>query len=98
MIYAIATAGRSLKNAMGNKITDKKMITDIARRIGVAESAAEKTCEAFFFEEILQNLEQCRTVTVKKLGTFYIKATEPTRTFKFNPSRRLRKILGWSIK
>ncbi len=80
-----------------DKITDKDIITAIADETGLNESVARKICDVLF-EKIFQSLEQCQTVTIQNFGTFYIKATEPRRTFKFNPSNRLRKALGWSVK
>lgn len=82
---------------MANKITEKEIILSVVKNTGVAENVVKKISESLFVE-IVKNLDQCRTVTVKDFGTFYIKPTQPTRTFKFNPSQRLRRSLGWSVK
>jgi DNA-binding protein HU-beta len=82
---------------MVNRITEKEIITAIAQQTGINESLIKKIFESVFVE-IVKNLDQRRTVTVKDFGTFYIKPTELTRTFKFNPGQRLRSVLGWSTK
>ena len=76
---------------------ESQEIAEIISETGIAESVVRKICTSQF-EKIFKNLEQCQTVTIENFGTFYIKVTEPTRTFKFNPSKRLRGALGWSAK
>ena len=75
--------------------TDKEIISKVAGKVDVDPSIVEKVSQAIF-DEITDALEKCHPVNIKNFGTFFIRSTSPTRTFKFSPSQKLRSILGWS--
>jgi DNA-binding protein HU-beta len=47
-------------------------------------------------EEIYESLKRGESVSIRNFGTFYVRVESQTWVFKFNPSQRLRKVLGWS--
>ena len=47
-------------------------------------------------EEIYDSLKHRESVQIRNFGTFYIRQEHNSCVFKFNPSQRLRKLLGWS--
>jgi hypothetical protein len=40
--------------------------------------------------------KQGQSVSLRNFGTFYVRPERSNWVFKFNPSQRLRKLLGWS--
>ena len=77
------------------RITDKEIVSKVADKTGVDSNTVAKISQAVF-KEITNALEKSHPVNIKDFGTFFIRPTTPTRTFKFSPSQRLRNILGWS--
>jgi hypothetical protein len=77
------------------RITEKEITNKVAGKVGVDPDTVEEVSQAIF-NEITDALEKCHPVNVKNFGTFFIRSTSPTRTFKFSPSQKLRSILGWS--
>jgi DNA-binding protein HU-beta len=78
-------------------MNEKELIFNIVNETGVETGTVEKVFNATI-EQILQSLKQCESVTIRNFGRFYIRAgyRSQTKVFKFTPSQRLRKILGWS--
>ncbi len=77
------------------KVSTKELIKKIVRKSGFEEKTVSDISN-YIFEEIIEELEQCHSVNIKDFGTFFVRATLPTRIFKFNPCQKLRYILGWS--
>ena len=75
----------------------KELIPEIANATGVETEVVEKVFDAAI-EQIVQSLKRCESVTIRNFGRFYIRAGRHSASmvFKFSPSQRLRKILGWS--
>lgn len=80
-----------------DKISTKDLILKVAQKTGLDQDIVEKVVDQFI-EEVARSLENCHPVNIKNFGTFFIRPTAPTRTFKFNLSQKLRSILGWSSK
>jgi DNA-binding protein HU-beta len=47
-------------------------------------------------EEIIAALGRGESVSLRDFGSFYVRPEAGAWVFKFNPSQRLRKLLGWS--
>jgi DNA-binding protein HU-beta len=46
-------------------------------------------------DETYQALRRGERVSVRGFGSFYVRPERDSWAFKFNPSQRLRKVLGW---
>lgn len=73
----------------------KELNARVVEKSGLKISTVEKVSHCLF-EEMINAFTECRPVNIKDFGTFFIRATVPTATFKFNPSQRLRALFGWS--
>ncbi len=49
-----------------------------------------------FLDEIYEALKRGECVSLRGFGSFYVRPERESCVFKFNPSQRLRKVLGWS--
>ena len=77
-------------------MNEKELIQNIARETGADIEVVEKVFNATI-EEIFQSLKNRESVTIRNFGRFYIRpGHSETMVFKFSPSQKLRKILGWS--
>jgi DNA-binding protein HU-beta len=76
-------------------INKKALIERVALVTRQPKDEVETFLEATL-EEILRSLGQRESVSLQNFGTFYIQQRRESCVFKFNPSQRLRKILGWS--
>jgi DNA-binding protein HU-beta len=80
---------------MSDRIDKTALIERIAKRIGNSAVTIEKITDAMV-EEIYEALKQGECVTLKNLGSFYVRPEQESWVFKFNPAQRLRKLFGWS--
>jgi DNA-binding protein HU-beta len=80
---------------MSDRIEKDELIERISRRTGNSPKTVEKFVDATL-EEIYEALKQGKRVSLKNLGTFYVRPERTSWVFKFNPSQRLRKLFGWS--
>ncbi len=78
-------------------MNEKELISNIVKETGVDAEVVEKVFNATN-EQIVQSLKNCESVTIRNFGRFYIRAGRHSSSmvFKFSPSQRLRKILGWA--
>jgi DNA-binding protein HU-beta len=78
-------------------MNEKELIPNIVSKTGVETEIVEKVFDTAI-EQIVQSLKRCESVTIRNFGRFYIRAGRHSSSmvFKFSPSQRLRKILGWS--
>ena len=58
---------------------------------GTVEEILEAT-----LEEIYLSLKQGESVSLRNCGTFYVRKERESWIFKFNLSKRSRKLFGWS--
>ena len=49
-----------------------------------------------FLDEIYQALKRGDSVSLRGLGSFYVRPGDESWLFRFNPSQRLRALFGWS--
>lgn len=76
-------------------INRKALIEQVSLKTGQPKNYVETVLDATL-EEIITSLKQGESVSIQNFGTFYIQQRGGSCVFKFNPSQRLRKILGWS--
>ena len=49
-----------------------------------------------FLDEIYEAFKRSECVSLRGFGSFYVRPEPESWVFKFNPSQRLRRVLGWS--
>lgn len=81
-------------------MTDRINKKELARRIAEKESIDLKTAEAqidLVFDTIYEAIKAGESVTIRNFGNFYVRDRfQEASTFKFNPSSKLKAVLGWS--
>ena len=80
---------------MTNRIDEKVLIDRIAQRTGKPHDEVKMLVEVTF-EEIYEAFKREERVSIRNFGSFYIKVHRDSTAFKFNPSQKLRALLGWS--
>ena len=77
-------------------MNEKELIPKIASETGYKIQTVEKVFNATI-DQIFQSLKRSESVTIRNFGRFYIRSGHSdTMVFKFSPSQKLRKMLGWS--
>jgi DNA-binding protein HU-beta len=66
----------------------------VSARLNRDTEAVAEIVEAFL-DETYQALRRGDCVFVRGFGSFYVRPERDSWVFKFNPSQRLRKVLGW---
>ena len=77
------------------RIDKKELVRRISKRVPKVTGTVEEIVDATL-EEIYEALKQGECVSLRNFGTFYVRPERDSWVFKFNPSQRLRKLLGWS--
>jgi DNA-binding protein HU-beta len=72
-----------------------RLVEQVVKRTGNSAKTVEKIVDAAL-EEIYAALKRGESVSLRNFGTFYVRPERSTWVFRFNPSQRLRKLLGWS--
>jgi len=80
---------------MSDRIDKSALITLVTDRVGRDREMVEEIVEATL-QEIYEALKRGECVSLRDLGTFYVRPERDSWCFKFNPSQRLRKLFGWS--
>ncbi len=80
---------------MSERIDKDELISRVSTRVGKGTGTVGEIVEATL-EEIYEALKQGESVSLRNLGTFYVRPERNSWVFKFNPSQRLRKLFGWS--
>ena len=80
---------------MPTTINKQEIIRRVAARTGKDIPEAELMVDATL-EEIYEALKHSESVTLRNFGKFYVRLTNNSTVFKFDPSQRLRAIFGWS--
>jgi DNA-binding protein HU-beta len=80
---------------MSAKVKKKEFIRALAQRMNTDEQTAEQWVEAYT-DTLLAAFSRGEGVTIDGLGGFYVDNRGNSTAFKFNPSQRLRSLLGWS--
>jgi DNA-binding protein HU-beta len=79
---------------MNERIDKKALVNLVATRTGKDNATVEKILDATL-EEIYEALKRGECVSLRNLGTFYVREGRSSWVFRFNPSQRLRKLFGW---
>jgi len=77
------------------KIKHKEFVKLYAEKMNCSEATAEKYLNGFI-ETLYDNFKKHKAVTIKNFGNFYLSKRKESIAFKFNPSQKLKAILGWS--
>ncbi|MGD1904441.1 MAG: HU family DNA-binding protein [Leptolyngbyaceae cyanobacterium] len=80
---------------MANSVSKKEFIQILAHHMNVDETKASRWVNGMI-NTFYKVFAQGRGVTLNGFGTFYLDPRSSTSAFKFNPSQKLRKLLGWS--
>jgi len=80
---------------VADRITKQDLVQLVSQRTNrEAESVAEIVDATI--EEIYEALKRGESVSLRNFGTFYVRVEWQSWVFKFTPSQRLRRVLGWS--
>lgn len=80
-------------------MTDRLQKQKIAQRLAARMATDEKTAVAWLdavTETLCEAISAGESVTPPGFGGFYVREERNGRAFKFNPSQRLRALLGWA--
>lgn len=80
---------------MAETTTTKEFIRALAEHMKSSEAEAEAWTQGMI-DTMYKEFRKGKSVTLKNFGNFYVKRSSSTWTFKFNPSQKLRFLLGWS--
>ena len=80
---------------MADRIDKKQLVDRVFERTGRDRALVGEIVEATL-EEIYEAIKREECVSLRNLGTFYIRRKRNSCAFKFNPSQRLRKLFDWA--
>jgi DNA-binding protein HU-beta len=78
-----------------DRVDKQALVRAVSQRVHRKGEAVEKIVDTFL-EEIYKAVKQGKSVSLRDFGSFYVRPEPGTWVFRFNPSQRLRKLLGWS--
>jgi nucleoid DNA-binding protein len=73
----------------------KEFISLLAKRMNTDESTAKQWVDAYT-ETLYEIFQSGNGVTIDGLGGFHLNRKHSGNVFKFNPSQKIRALLGWS--
>ena len=76
-------------------LSAKDLAKKLCKRSGLSETQSQEAIE-IIFDEIYQGIKKGNSVSLRNIGKFYVKPTPSSWIFKFSPSQKWRKMLGWS--
>ena len=80
-------------------MTKRTQKNEFVRRLAERMDADEATAAAWvdaFVETLYDSFKAGESVTLTGFGNFYVRPERESWVFRFNPSQRLRALLGWS--
>jgi DNA-binding protein HU-beta len=80
-------------------MTERVQKDELARRLSARMQSDQQTAAVWidaFVETLYESFEAGESVTIKGFGNFYVRPERSSWVFRFNPSQRLRALLGWS--
>jgi DNA-binding protein HU-beta len=80
---------------MTDRVKQSELVRRAAQRVDRDEAAVAAVVDAFL-EEIYEALRRGRSVSLRGFGSFSVRPEREAWVFRFNPSLRLRALLGWS--
>jgi DNA-binding protein HU-beta len=87
--------GRSARASMAERVDKPELVGRVARRLDRDGETVAEIVDGFL-EEIYAALKGGEGVSLRGFGSFYVRAERDSWVFKFNPSQRLRALVGWS--
>lgn len=72
---------------------------ELARRLSARMQTDRQTAAVWIdalVETLYESFKAGESVTIKGFGNFYVRPERSSWVFRFNPSQRLRALLGWS--
>ena len=76
-------------------INEKELVRRISKTLEQSEEKSQEMLD-IVFNEIYRSLKRGDSVTLRNVGKFYVKPTRDTWVFKFSPSQKWKKMLGWA--
>ncbi|MEL6719709.1 MAG: HU family DNA-binding protein [Bacteroidota bacterium] len=76
-------------------IKHKEFVKLYAERMNCGEANAEKYLDGFV-DTIYALMKQKSSITIQNFGKFYVSQRRESTAFRFNPSQKMKVILGWS--
>ncbi|MCR4292435.1 MAG: HU family DNA-binding protein [Candidatus Kuenenia sp.] len=80
---------------MSKSLTKKEFIQRLAVRMNTDEKTATGWVDGVT-DTLYETFREGQGVSLTGLGSFYMRKCGHSQVFKFNPSQKLRKLLGWS--
>ena len=80
---------------MAKRIQKDEIARQLAARMDDTPETAERWIDGLV-ETLYDNFKAGESITFKGFGSFYLRPGRSQWAFKFTPSQRLRKLLGWS--
>ncbi|MES2733718.1 MAG: HU family DNA-binding protein [Bacteroidota bacterium] len=77
------------------KMSKKEFIQALAVRMQTDQATAERWVEAYT-DTLFEAFKAGQSITIDSLGSFYLDRRRESTAFKFNPSQKLRALLGWA--
>jgi DNA-binding protein HU-beta len=80
---------------MPDRIEKPDVVRLVAQRTGRERAIVEEVLDAAL-EELYAAFKRGESVSLRNLGSFYVRPEPERWVFCFNPAQRLRKLFGWS--
>lgn len=80
---------------MSERIQKKELVRRLAVRMKTDEAASTMWLDAVL-DTLYESFRSGESVTLSGFGNFYVRPERERWVFKFNPSQKLRSLLGWS--
>ncbi len=80
---------------MVERVRKKEIVSRLAVRMKTDETTAALWVDAMV-DTLYESFQRGQSVTLSGFGNFYVRPERERWVFKFNPSQKLRAILGWS--
>jgi DNA-binding protein HU-beta len=80
---------------MRERLEKVDVVDRVSERLSRDPETVTEIVEAFL-DEIYEALKRGGCVSLRGFGSFYVRPEPESWVFKFNPSQRLRRVLGWS--
>lgn len=73
----------------------KEFIKLYAQKMNCSEENAERYLNGFI-DTMYSLMKNKSSITIQNFGKFYVSQRKESTAFKFNPSQKMKAVLGWS--
>ena len=80
---------------MSSPISKKDYITELSKKMDCDDKTAALWLDGVT-DTLYETFKKGHGVTLTGFGSFYLSRRRESTAFKFNPSQKLKKLLGWS--